>query len=230
MIVQEPPYDLVALFSDLDMEKLLEQLIERGQEDGRGCLRSLRWRSLRHPGRDQVWQAPQETLRPFVAPGTCFILAWDHAGSGGERETSERAESVAARRVVEGLGVTADRVLAVAFAPEVECLLKPTWTRVKAVVAQKRRVEAPKDVEILARLRTLLRRSNQRLEPDESFQDALARYPKETFEALVLTLRLRRAPPLYAEIGRSVSLPMVKRESAADRIATFLRSWFPPAS
>lgn len=228
MIVQEPPYDLVALFSDLDMEKLLEQLIERGQ-DRRGCLRSLRWRSLRHPGRDQVWQAPQETLRPFVAPGTCFILAWDHAGSGGERETPERAESVAARRVVEGLGVTADRVLAVAFSPEVECLLKPIWTRVKEVVAQKRRVQTPDDSEILARLRALPRRAVHRMEPDESFQDALARYPKEIFEALLLTLQLRRAPPLYAEIGRSVSLLMVKRESPAARIATFLRSWFPLA-
>lgn len=45
MIVREPPYDLVALFSDSEMQKLFEALIERGQA-ARDCTRPFRWRSI----------------------------------------------------------------------------------------------------------------------------------------------------------------------------------------
>ena len=79
MIVRDPPYDLVALFSDLDMQKLFEELVERGQEPGRRCARRFRWRSLRDPRRDTVWSQPERVLLPFIGTGCSFLIAWDHS-------------------------------------------------------------------------------------------------------------------------------------------------------
>jgi hypothetical protein len=93
MIVRDPPYDLVALFSDLDMQKLFEELVERGQEPGRRCARRFRWRSLRDPRRDTVWSQPERVLLPFIGTGCSFLIAWDHSGSGRESESRAGAGS-----------------------------------------------------------------------------------------------------------------------------------------
>jgi hypothetical protein len=56
---------------------------------------------------------------------------------------------------------------------------------------------------------------------------ALARHPKELFEALVRLVRLRRSPDLYFRIGERVSLQALKREAALSRIAKTISFWFP---
>ena len=222
MIVQEPPYDLIVLASDAEMKSLLERLIERGQT-GRSCTRPFRWRCLRDPRRDTVWREPHRPLALFLEMDCAFLVVWDHQGSGREDHQPEDLESEAVQRLTDH-GVARDRVLAVAFAPELEISWRPAWPRVKQIVAEERREEPPDDLTILA----AAQRANPRLRIPDEFDTALARYPKELFEALVRLLRLRRSPPLYAKLGERVSLRAVKREPALARIANAISNWLPP--
>jgi hypothetical protein len=225
LIVQEPPYDLVALFSDLEMQKLFEVLLERGQVAGRNCTRRFRWRSLRDPRRDTVWNQPERPLAPFLRMDCFFLIVWDHQGSGSEEEVSSRTEdSVVAR--LEVAGIPAERILAVALDPELECLFRTVWPKVKSTVAQERGVPPPDDSSILGEAR----RSVPKMRSAQEFGRALGDHPKEVFEALVRLVRLRRAAPLYEKIAGQISLPLVKKESAAERIALRISSWFPPSA
>jgi hypothetical protein len=224
MIVEQPPYELVALFSDSDMQKLVERLIERGQER-RNCTRSFRWRSLRDPRRDTVWREPDRDLQLFFGTDCRFLIVWDHQGSGSETLTSEEIEA----RVLDRLttfGVPEDRVLAVAFNPELEISFRRVWSRVKRVVSDRRGTDTPEDTVILDEARKHL----PRLHFPENFEEAFARNPKELFEALIRLVRLRQSPALYEEIGARVSLQGFKAERALARIASAIASWFPPES
>lgn len=223
MIVQEPPYELIALFSDLEMQKFLEALIERGQEEGRQCARGFRWRSLRDPRRDTVWSQPERVLLPFLRFDYRFLIVWDHHGTGLEATSASEVEEKVVRKL-ESVGVSADRVLALALEPELERLLVPVWPKVKALIGEERAVSPPDDAAILTEMRKLfpVQSSNSR-----ELKDLLHLHPKEVFESLVRLLRLRRAPPLYEKLGAQVSLPAIKRDDAATRIATAISGWFP---
>lgn len=222
MIVQEPPYDLVVLSSDSEMKLLIEQLLERGQT-GRSCTRPFRWRSIRDPRRDTVWREPDRPLALFLRMDCSFLILWDHQGSGREGRQPQDLEEEAIGRLTAS-GVPRDRVLAVAFDPELEISFRPAWPRVKQIVAGERAAEPPDDSKILAEAQ----RGKPRLRIPDDFDTALALHPKELFEALVRLLRLRRSPPLYAKIGRNVSLRALKRESALSRIANAISGWLPP--
>lgn len=222
MIVQEPPYDLIVLSSDAEMKSLLERLIERGQT-GRSCTRPFRWRCLRDPRRDTVWREPHRPLALFLEMDCSFLVVWDHQGSGREPHRPEEVEAEAVRRLTEH-GVSQERVLAVAFDPELEISWRPAWARVKQIVADERREEPPDDLAILAEAQ----RANPRLRIPDDFDMALGRCPKELFEALVRLLRLRRSPSLYTKLGDSVSLRALKREPALARIANAISNWLPP--
>lgn len=222
MIVQEPPYDLVALFPDLEMQKLFEAWIERGQEPRRRCVHELRWRSLRDPRRDTVWSQPERALQPFFQFQCRFLVVWDHHGTGLESSTPEDVEQQVVQRLGR-LGVSRERVLAIALQPELERLLVPVWQKVKWIIGRERGIDPPEDAAIFTKAREIS--APARAAAD--FDQLLERHPKETFEALVRLLRLRRAAPLYAEIGAQASLPAVKQDLTASRIALALKGWFP---
>ncbi len=222
MIVQEPPYDLVALFSDLEMQKLFERLIERGQT-GRDCTRSFRWRSLRDPRRDTVWREPERPLAPFLRTDCRFLVVWDHQGSGYEKRPHEEVEGRALKRLADA-GVSEARILTVALDPELEVSFGQAWPKIKRVVAEPRGIPAPDDAAIVAEAM----RSAPRLRIPNDLEAALARHPKELFEALVRLVRLRRSPDLYVRIGEQVSLQALKREAALLRISKTISAWFPP--
>jgi hypothetical protein len=224
VIVQEPPYDLVVLSSDAEMKSLLERLIERGQA-GRNCTRPFRWRCLRDPRRDTVWREPHRPLALFLEMDCSFLIVWDHQGSGREDRRPEDLEASAVECLTTS-GVPRDRVLAVAFDPELEISWIPAWPRVKRIVADERQEEPPDDSRILAEAQ----RAKPRLRIPDDFDMALGQYPKELFEALVRLLRLRRSPPLYAKLGNSVSLRALKSESALRRIADAISTWLPPSA
>jgi hypothetical protein len=225
MIVEEPPYDLVALFADAEMQRLFEELIERGQTTGRDCTRPFRWRSLRDPQRDTVWREPDRPLITFLRMRCRFLILWDHHGSGFEGRPGREIEDLAIKRLVEA-GVRRDMILAVAFDPELEVAFRNVWTRIKQVIAEPREILPPEDADILTEAQSL--RPKLRITAD--FDAELALHPKELFEALIRLVRLRKAPNLYARIGARVSLRAVKRETAIARIATAISSWFPPVS
>ncbi len=222
MIVQEPPYDLVVLFADLEMQKLFEELIERGQDEHRRCVRPIRWRSLRDPRRDPVWREPNRGLAPFVRTKARFLIIWDHHGSGLEHVSAGEVQERAVKKLT-ACGVAADRVLAVALEPEVETLFVPVWPRVKEIISAERARRPPGDDVVFA---TARRKHAKRRLPDHP-DLALQEYPKEMFEGLVRWAQLRRAAPLYQKIGTEISLPGIKQSSPASRIVETLRSWFP---
>ncbi len=223
MIVSEPPYDLVALFADLDMQQFFEGLIERGQVPERGCAREFRWRSLRDPRRDTVWREPERALAPFLKTDSRFLIVWDHQGSGAEKNPAAEVEKVVVQRLARR-GVERGRVMALALHPELESLLQPVWGRVKEIVSgQRPQQPIPEDAQVLAEARRLTSEAF----PDD-FQAAMELRPKEMFEGLVIgVLRLRRSAPLYAKIASEVSLPRLKGGPAANKVAERISSWFP---
>lgn len=154
MIVQEPPYDLVALFPDLEMQKLFEAWIERGQEPRRRCARALRWRSLRDPRRDTVWRQPERALQAFFQFDCRFLIAWDHHGTGLESSEPVSVEQKVVERLTQ-YGVTADGVLAVALEPELERLLVPVWPKVKSLLGEERAIDPPDDQAIFRKAKPL---------------------------------------------------------------------------
>lgn len=222
MIVQEPPYDLVALFSDLEMQRLFEAWLERGQEPRRQCARWFRWRSLRDPRRDTVWSQPERALQPFFQFGCRFLIVWDHHGTGLEASAPADVETQVVQRLARA-GVPDEHILAVALEPELERLLVPIWQKVKTLIGGERAMTPPEDSAILLKAREISRT----VRSVEDFEDLLARHPKEAFEALARLVRLRRAAPLYEKIGAHTSLPTVKQDRAASRIARTISGWFP---
>jgi hypothetical protein len=222
MIVQEPPYDLVALFSDLEMQRLFEAWLERGQQPRRQCAREFRWRSLRDPRRDTVWSQPERALQPFFQFGCRFLIVWDHHGTGREASAPAAVEAQVVQRLTR-FDMPAEKILAVALEPELERLLVPIWQKVKALMSGERTMAPPDDSAILAKAKEISKAARSAAD----FEDLLARSPKEAFEALVHLVRLRRAAPLYEKIGDHSSLPTVKKDETASRIASTLRDWFP---
>ncbi|HEV7669355.1 MAG TPA: hypothetical protein VGS22_12590 [Thermoanaerobaculia bacterium] len=219
MIVDDASCELVALFADLDAQKLFERLVERGQESARQCVRTFRWRSVRDPRRDPVWSDPVAALRPFLALDIRYLIVWDHRGSGAEKLSTAESEARVFERL-EQAGVQRDRVLPIALAPELESAFVPVWDRVKQSLASRRKRPVPNDREILqaARRRNPL--------PDD-FDSALAAAPKEVVAGLFDVLQLRRSAVLYEGLGDEISLPRMKTHLALTRIAETLATWFP---
>lgn len=223
MIVQEPPYEMVALFADLEIQKLFEALIERGQSAGRSCAREFRWRSLRDPRRDTVWREPERALAPFLSTNCRFLILWDHHGSGLEKQTPLEVEERAVARLRQA-GVEEARIQAVCFSPEIERVLKSVWSRVKTILGDERRTAPPADSLVL----NDARQANPGLQIPEDLDAAWEQFPKELFEGLIRLVRMRKAAPLYERIGSEVSLPAVKRDPGMARIAEVIAAWFPP--
>jgi len=220
MIVDAPPYDLVALFADQDAKYLFDALIERGQE--RGCLRPIRWRSLRDPRRDAFVQHPTESLAPFLrSPDVRFFITWDEAGSGTHVDAPQAEADV--RAELARAGVEADRILAVAFVPELEALFRPVWKRVVELLAELRERTAP--------AQSLILQLARELEPSvpQDFDQALALTPKEMLGGALRALQHRPSAAIYEKLGQQVSISEMKRSQAAARVAATLQQWFPPA-
>jgi hypothetical protein len=222
MIVRDPPYELIALFADLDAQRFFEQLIERGQQSG--CLRSFNWRSLRDPRRDTVWRSPQAALLPIRRKGCRLFLSWDLEGSGAEDDGPDNLEAYA-RNELRRSDVADEDILAVCYAPELEKVLGVAWSRVKEVVANVRGGPPPDDARVLSksRLTGSLRDINE-------IEEALRLAPKEVFEGLVAAVQLRTKPDLFESLGRQLSIPLLKQDSVLKRVAAKLAEWFPGTS
>jgi hypothetical protein len=157
-------------------------------------------------------------LEPYKVASTCrFLITWDRAGSGREIEETAAVESDVIARLA-ARGFARENLAAVSFDPEVEAALLPTWRRVVCILSESRRREEPGD---LLLIETLRRRGYAATSLDE----ALKRCPKETLEALVEALDLRKSPALYQDLGRKLSIPLLKTGSLG-RISSALESWF----
>lgn len=161
-------------------------------------------------------------LQAFFQFECRFLIVWDHHGTGLEVSNPASVEEKVVQRL-ERFGVPVEKVLAVALEPELERLLVPIWSKVKALIAEERSIDPPEDEAILVKARESWAEARAVM----SFDQFLDRHPKEAFEALVRLIRLRRAAPLYEKIGAHTSLPTVKQDTTASRIASTLRGWFP---
>jgi len=241
MIVDSPPYDLVVVFADADMQRFAEQVIERAQE--RCCLAPFRWRSIRDPHRDSLVAGPERACDVFRSRSSQprLILLWDHVGSGREGATPGSVEAQVVNKLMLS-GWPRGCIAAIAVLPEFEGMLEPVWAGVKSALAVKRQASVPTDSEVLERSRKILqRRSNVPSLPDE-FGKALAVRPKEVLDGLVSLLNLRVSPALFAYLGGRLSIPGLKglgqheqvlqgapATSALQRLASILEQWFPGA-
>lgn len=223
MIVEDAPYDLVVVFADADAKMLIEQLIEKAQVAG--LIRPIRWRSMRDARRDAFRSDPVSTVSPFRSEPNCkFVFLWDHQGSGREMVAANISEREVIQRLVQA-GFQKTDCLAVAFDPELECLLVPVWDRVKQIVASIRQRLPPSDETIYADARR--KAKHDRVVFAESFNEALRTNPKELMEALIHELALRWSPSIFQQIGREVSLSRVLTGPDAARIFHSLSQWFP---
>jgi hypothetical protein len=107
---------------------------------------------------------------------------------------------------------------AIAFDPEVETALQPSWRNVVCILAELRRREEPSDLLLMESL-------GRRGVSTRSLDDVLNTHPKEMLEALLEALQLRKSPALYKELGRKLSIPRLKT-GVIGRIATVLETWF----
>ncbi len=221
MKVGERPYDLIALFADLDAMNLIEALIERGQQ--RECLGPFRWRSFRDPQRDALRNRPDSLLEPFLHEAGCrFLLVWDHSGSGRENTTPECAGEEVVKKLARR-GVPSDHVYTFVVEPEIEGVLGTVWQRTKEILAAERGMSPPPD--------TAVRQQGAKIfniPIPEKFSDALDAYPKEMLISVIRLLRLRHSATLYDTLGRQLSIQAMKQGSpTVDRLAEVLRQWFP---
>lgn len=215
MIVDAPPYDLVALFADKDAELLFERIIERGQE--RGCIRQLRWRSLRDARRDAaVARDPGRSLQPFIGKERKLLVVWDHEGSGRERDTPQLVAEGAVQSLVRR-GAARSDVLCVALVPELEVVIMPVWDRLGRALVEGRGA-APSDPMVARRLG---------LDSVEALTEARRLRPKEAFQALVGAAGLRWSARLFEQLGQALSIPGLKGAAEIERITTQLQAWFP---
>jgi hypothetical protein len=106
---------------------------------------------------------------------------------------------------------------------KLERLLVPIWQKVKVLMSEERAMDPPEDAAILIKAKEI----SKAVRSTSDFDDLLVRNPKEAFVALVQLVRLRRAAPLYEKIGAHTSLPTVKKDGTASRIASALGDWFP---
>lgn len=223
MIVEEAPYDLVVLFADQDAKLMFERVIERGQQ--RGCIRALRWRSLRDPRRDAaVAQDPARVLEPFFGGRSKVMVVWDHDGSGREGEPPASVEAAATRALTRRGFVAAD-VLCVALVPELEAVLMPLWDRVAQALVQRRRAPAPSDAAVAGRLAR--RHGVDASLGLEHFKQSM---PKEAWLALVVEAGRQPSARLFEELGDELSIPALKATPAVDRVTKQLQAWFPPGT
>jgi hypothetical protein len=216
MIVKDPPYELVAIFADLDAQRFFEQLIERGQQSG--CLRPFRWRSLRDPRRDPVWRSPQAALLPMHQEGCRIFLSWDFHGSGAENEQPDALEEYARNELLRS-GVAPESILVACMAPELEKVLGVVWNRVKEVVASVRGQTPPDDGIVLAKAKFV--------PIVHDVDEGLRRAPKEVFGGLVAALQLRPTACLFEALGKSLSIPQLKQDPSLRQVAARLAEWFP---
>ena len=223
MMVDEPPYDLVAVFADADAKILFEALIERAQKSG--LIRPIRWRSIRDPRRDAFRVDPVALITPFRREAGCrFMFSWDHVGSGREELLpSESEEEV--RTLLRRAGFADDITLVVAFMPEVEAVLVPVWARTKEIVASIREELAPPDDLVLVYARRLAKQKRIQLPADPNA--AIRQNPKEMLEGVVSAVQLRWSASVFEKIGRQVSIPAVMVSTDANRIFSQLQLWFP---
>jgi hypothetical protein len=220
MIVDEPPYDLVVLFADQDAKLMFERIVERGQH--RGCIRGLRWRSIRDPRRDaSVARDPARVLEPFLGGRSKLMVVWDHEGSGREGEAPASAEDAAVRSLTRR-GTEAGDVLCVALVPELEVVLMPLWERVAQALVQPRGVRAPSAADVVGRLAR--RHGVDASLGLEHFQRSM---PKEAWLALVAEAGRQPSARLFEELGDVLSIPALKVTQAVHRVTAQLQAWFP---
>ena len=223
MIVEEPPYEMVAVFADADAKYFVQTLIERGQD--RSCLRQFRWRSVRDAMRDAVWSQPVRVLSPFLRIDECrFLLVWDHEGSGRENDYEAGAVEEEVIGALERAGISRSRIEAIALTPEFEGLLTPVWDRAKQMICQIRRTETVEDAVIFERAIRLIRRKGA--DEPADFPSALEGHPKEVALALLSIVNLRSSPALFKQLAERLSIPRIKLNSQAQRLSRKLEEWF----
>jgi hypothetical protein len=194
--------DLVVLVADADAEHFLAALLARGI--ARRCLRKITYQFVRESMHDaRVVRSPAAALSPFARhPTTCFLVVWDHHGSGCEDQPPAAAEAgvIAA---LERMGVPRSRTAAVAFAPELEAALLPAWARVCDLL-----------------------HSERQLAPMAKPLAPPAHDPKAGLIAIYRRLNLRANPRHFQRFGDQLSLTQLKQGDAIGRIATQLTQWF----
>jgi hypothetical protein len=195
--------ELVAIFADADAQRFVMRLIDAGME--RGCLRRFVVEPVRDPMRDaHVARDPLSVAQSFLSnPNVRFLVLWDHHGSGREIDPPQDVERDITAAFLRA-GVPAERVLAIAFVPELEIALEPVWDRVCEELAKKRKDPA--------------------LEAVFDAND-----PKGALEAIARRHRIRLNPALFQELAGSLSIPKLKSRDPLARVGARLVEWFAPA-
>ncbi len=181
MLVKDPPYDLIALVADLDIQRLFGQIIERAQEPGRSCIRPIRWRLVEVPMRDATSGSPADLLEPYKrsTPRPRILLIWDRNDSGstsGAGELAEVAVDQLARR-----GWAREEIHACVLGPELEIVFG-------AGLGPSHRAPQPSSanpIPVESRILEFYRKRQKAGASQLPFEQLGTHEPEEVFQALV---------------------------------------------
>lgn len=220
--------DLVVLTPCIDHATFVEKILTRGQQSN--CIRVLRHKVIRDELRDCLYHSPQRLLQPFLRHPCRYLIVWDHDGSGA-RLPEEAEQSV--RRSLEPWSL-ADRMLAVAVAPELEGILTAQYPKCRELLvemAKRTNKPVPTDEQILRKTCEILRKDHRRRREPQNLSEACEDTPKELLKATATLTLGRYSPVVVATLAEKLSLEFLKtNRSDFSRITSWLKIQFPPSS
>ncbi|MDX2285257.1 MAG: hypothetical protein NW241_13915 [Bacteroidia bacterium] len=200
--------DLIVLAADLDIERVVQELIPRLPHVY--GTRPVSFDIFRHQYRDSgCATGSPEFLRPFLGQYQCALVVFDREGSGQEARPREAIEAGIEAELVQN-GWPSGRVMAIAIDPEIENWM---WVPSPRVAAALNWIAETSLYDWLMASGYLTAGSSK------------PHRPKEAMEAVLRHTRRPRSASIYEEIARHVSFRSCTDASFL-KMMQGLRHWF----
>lgn len=198
--------DLVVLVPGSDEREALDELLARRRQSL--GIREISFRFVKHPQRDPgCFHTGPQLLQPYQGRADHALVVLDHEGSGQERRSTEDVRADLSQRLrVSGWG---DRAEVLVIEPELEIWI---WS------------DSPEVDRALRWTKGSLRKwmAERQIWPEGELKPSR---PKESLEAALRQVSVRRSAAIYRQLAGSVGLERCT-DPSFERFKSILRSWF----
>ncbi len=206
-MIESRRLDLIVLVADADAEAGIKALLEK-RTKALG-IRDLRFKVIRHPGRDAgVYQQAPTLLRSYLSEADYALVLFDYEGCGKEGLSAQDIENDVEERLKRnGWATERHDAAVIVLDPELEVWVWTNSPHVAHVAGlSEERLHALLDKQKLA--------SNGKPER-----------PKETWQEALRQARTPLSPALYQQLAEKVSL-QGHQERAFTKLRDVLQTWF----